>query len=174
MRSTNKNSVYRKVVVRDWNAWCVRSGPSSRHQDKGHCAAVVLRGHLRKTKESKRGKKSLHAITQVWHTYERQEELQTEASSPKKASVKSWTPQKSSSRDNVCHMNGPPRLLWLCSVTGISPRKVRPQSKAKGGGPGETRGTQPTSLPGADMKRHIPVITSDIILETIQFLRMIG
>lgn len=169
MRSTNKNSVYRKVVVRDWNAWCVRSGPSSRHQDKGHCAAVVLRGHLRKTKESKRGEKSLHAVTQVWYTYERQEELQTEASSPKKAS-----PQKSSSRDNVRHMNGPPRLLWLCSVTGISPREVRPQSKAKGGGPGKTRGAQPTSLPGADMKRHIPVITSDIILETIQFLRMIG
>lgn len=66
------------------------SGPSSRHQDNGHCAAVVLRGHLRKTKESKRGEMSLHAVTQVWHTYERQEELQTEASSPKKASAKSW------------------------------------------------------------------------------------
>lgn len=94
MRSTNKNSIYRKVVVRDWNVWCVRSGPSSRHQDKGHCAAVVLRGHLRKTKESKRGEKSLHAVTQVWHTYERQEELQTEAGSPKKASAKSWHPKR--------------------------------------------------------------------------------
>lgn len=44
----------RKKVIREWNVWCVSSGPSSRHQDKGHCAAVVLRGHLRKTKKKER------------------------------------------------------------------------------------------------------------------------
>lgn len=80
------------MVIRGWNVWCVRSGPSSRHQDRGHCAATVLRGHLRKTKENKRREKGLHAIRQVWLTCERQEQegLQTEASSPKEISAKSW------------------------------------------------------------------------------------
>lgn len=39
------------MVTGEWNVWSVSSGPSSRHQDKSHCAAVVLRGHLRTAKE---------------------------------------------------------------------------------------------------------------------------
>lgn len=100
MRSLNKELKIGKWLSK--NGMSGVSGPSSRHQDKSHCAADVVRGHKGREKnlraigwsdspmkgKSKRGHRLKPAVLRTFQP-----------------SVEGLPPKNSPLRDHVCHMN---------------------------------------------------------------------